>query len=175
MLMQKNKLKYNTPLHFAVLLSAVFFISCSVHDRLAYGDYYSRGEYIVECSNTDGWRYGHYLLSIFPSNTFELKEVSVDLGMRYTICSGKLQRQRNNVYVLNKIKVDYPYGVLGNPYYNDNDYRITIKNKETIILRKGKWETPLLFIEPDCIPDEFDFKKYGYDMDSVLYRKKSLR
>lgn len=162
--MLKNQLKNNIPLHFVVFLSTVFFLSCSVQNRLVYGDYYSQGEYIVECNNKDGWRDGHYLLTIYPSNTFELKEVSVGLGIRYTVCSGELQRQKGNVYVLNKIKVDYPYGVLGNPYYNDNNYRMTIKNDSTVILQKETWETVLQFIPRDSIPAEFDFKKYGYDM-----------
>ncbi len=138
------------------------FLSCSVQNRLVYGDYYSQGEYIVECSNTDGWRNGHYLLSIYPSNRFELKEVSAGLGIRYTICSGKLQHQKGNIYVLNKIKVDYPYGVLGNPYYNDNNYRVTIKNDSTIILQKETRESILQLMPRDSIPEKSDDTKFGY-------------
>lgn len=159
----------------AFLFSGILFQSCSLPYSLVTGNYYSQGEYIVEQSNSDGWRKGHYLLTIDSSNTFELKEVSYNTGGLYTICSGYLQRVGRNSFKLKKIKTNYSYGVLGNPYFNNTNYKITIKNKETIILRKGQWETPLLFTEPDSIPDEFDFKKYGYDMDSVLYRKKSLR
>ena len=150
----------------AFLFSGILFQSCSLPYSRVCGNYYSQGEYIVEQSNSDGWRRGHYLLTIDSLNAFELKEVSHNTGVLYTICSGHLQRLGRNSYKLKKIKTNYSYGILGNPYFNNNNYKITIKSRDTIILRKGQWETPLLFIERDSIPAEFDFKKYGYDMYS---------
>ena len=80
--------------------------------------------------------------------------------------TGHLQRFGRNSYKLKNNKTNYSYGSLGNPYFNNNSYKITIKSRDTVILQKGQWETPLLFIERDSIPAEFDFKKYGYDMYS---------
>ena len=150
----------------AFLFSGILFQSCSLSYSRVCGNYYSQGEYIVEQSNSDGWRRGHYLLTIDSLNAFELKEVSYNAGVLHTICSGQLQRLGRNSYKLEKIKTNYSYGILGNPYFNNNNYKITIKSRDTIILRRGQWETPLLFIERDSIPAEFDFKKYGYDMYS---------
>ena len=142
---------------------AITFLSCSQPNVLVCGNYYSNGDYIVEQSNSDGWRRGHYLLSIDSANTFELKEVSCNTGTLYTVCSGLLLQTGHNSYKLKSVKANYPYGVLGNPYFNGNNYRITIKSLDTIILRKGQWKTTLLFIDRDSIPTEFDFRKYGYD------------
>ncbi len=160
--MLKTQLKNNIQLRIVVLLSTVFFLSCSVHNRIVYGDYYSQGENIVECSNTDGWRNGHYLLTIDSLNTFVLKEVSVGCGMKYTVCSGYLRRRGTNSYFLEKSKEEYPYGVLGNPLYNENNYHITVRSNDTIILQRGSWETVLKLISHDSIPKDFDFSEYGY-------------
>lgn len=149
---------------FASFFSGTLFHACSLPNNLVCGNYYSQGEYIVEQSNTDGWRRGHYLLTLDSLNTFELKEVSHNIGVLYTICSGYLQRTGRDSYKLNLIKTNYSYGSLGNPYFNNNNYKIIIKSSDTIILRRGPWETPLLFIERNNIPAEFDFEKYGYVM-----------
>lgn len=147
-----------------ILIPIVLFLSCSTSTSMIYGNYYSQGEYIIENSNKDGWRRGHYLLTIDSSNTFVLKEVSYSVGSLYTVCSGYMLCQGRNIFELNKIKKDYPYGVCGNPYYNDDqDYKIIIRNNGTIILKKGKWNTILKFITQDSIPKEFDFTKFGYD------------
>lgn len=151
----------------AFLFAGILFQSCSPQKSIVCGNYYSQGEYIVEQSNPDGWRRGHYLLTIDSSNSFELKEVSQNTGTLYTICSGYMKQHGRDSYKLKKIKVDYPYGVLGNPYYNNNSYKITIKDKETIILRRGRWETSLQFVERDSVPSDFDFEKYGYDKNGV--------
>ena len=156
-----SRFEFTIMLLITFIFFSLFTLSCSKHIYLVCGNYYSQGEYIVEKSNTDGWRQGHYLLSIDSLNAFELKEVSYGLGTFYTICSGYLQPLGRNSYKLKSIKKNYPYGAIGNPYYNNNNYRITIKSKDTIILQRGQWKTPLLFIERDSIPAEFDFKKYG--------------
>lgn len=161
-MLKRLRLKYIILECIAVLFSIGLFISCSTSNRLVYGNYYSQGDYIIECNNTDGWRYGHYLITIDSSNIFVLKEVSVGLGMRYTICSGYLQSQGPNIYALKKIKEDYPYGVLGNPIYNEDNYRITVKKNGAIVLQRKKWKTIMQFIPSDSIPKEFDFTKYGY-------------
>ena len=153
---------------FIIMVLLAFFLwgalsqSCSIPNNIVCGNFYSQGDYIVDRRNSDGWRRGHYLLTIDSSNTFELKEVSYSMGTFYTVCSGYLQRLGHNSYKLKKIKVDYPYGALGNPYFNNNNYRITFKSKDTIILRSGRWKSTLLFIERDRVPTEFDFGKYGY-------------
>ena len=147
----------------AFLPLGILPLSCSSPNRVVYGNYFSQGEYIVECSNTDGWRLGHYLLTIDSAGTFELKEVSHGVGTLYTVCSGSLERHGRGSYKLKKAKVNYPYGVLGNPVFNNDDYEITVKDSGTIMLRRGGWKTPLVFIERDSIPAEFDFKRFGYD------------
>lgn len=129
------------------------------------GNYYSQGDYIIECKNTDGWRDGHYLLTIDSSSSFVLKEVSVGVGTWYTICSGYLQSQGGNRYALNKVKEEYPYGVLGKPYYNDADYCITVKTNDTIILQRGQWETVLKLIPRDSVPKEFDFSRFTTNLN----------
>lgn len=144
------------------LASIVLFLSCSAPAPLVYGSYYSQGDNIIEQSNVDGWRNGHYLLTIDSLNTFVLKEVSVGCGMKYTVCSGYLRRRGTNSYLLEKSKEEYPYGVLGNPFYNENNYHITIRSNDTIILQRGSWETVLKLISHDSIPKDFDFSKYGY-------------
>ena len=48
----------------AFLFSGILFQSCSLPYSRVCGNYYSQGEYIVEQSNSDGWRRGHYLLTI---------------------------------------------------------------------------------------------------------------
>lgn len=150
-------------LYTTVLLLIVLAISCSVPQKPFCGNYYSEGKYIMERNNVDGRRQGHYLLTIDSLNAFELKEVSHGMGVLYTVCSGYLQQKGRNSYKLKKRKADYPYGALGNPYYNDAVYQITIISKDTIILKKGRWKTTLLNIDQDSIPLEFDFKKFGYD------------
>lgn len=158
-----HRLKNVSSLACIVLLSIVLFLSCTTTVPLVCGDYYSQGDYIIEQSNVDGWRNGHYLLTIGPSNTFVLKEVSVDCEMKYTVCSGYLQRQGTNSFSLKKNKEEYPYGVLGNPFYNENEYQITIRGNDTIILQRDCWETVLKIIPHDSIPNDFDFSKYGYN------------
>lgn len=150
-------------LYFLCLAFMTLLISCSTSRRLIYGNYYSVGDYIVERNNTDGWRYGHYLLTIDSSNAFVLKEVSDGVGTRYAICSGLLQCQGGNSYALKKNKKEYAYGVLGNPYYNDNEYRIVIEKNNTIVLMNGQWRTILRLIPNDSVPDRFDFTKFGCD------------
>ena len=156
------KLDYVVSLIIMAFFSIVTLFSCSTPKSLVSGHYFSQGEYIIEHSNTDGWRQGHYLLTIDSSDTFVLKEVSVGLGMLYRVCSGHLQCQGVNTYSLEKIKVEYPYGALGNPYHIDDNYFITIKDRNTIILQKGRWKTTLKCIPQDSVPNEFDFTKYGY-------------
>lgn len=99
-----HRLKNVSSLACIVLLSIVLFLSCTTTVPLVCGDYYSQGDYIIEQSNVDGWRNGHYLLTIGPSNTFVLKEASVDCGMKYTVCSGYLKRQGTNSFSLKKTK-----------------------------------------------------------------------
>ena len=118
---------HTVQIYFFCLAFMTLLISCSTSRHLIYGNYYSVGEYIVERNNIDGYRYGHYLLTIDSSNAFVLKEVSDGVGTRYTVCSGLLQCRGKNSYALNKIKKKYAYGVLGNPYYNDNNSVFLLK------------------------------------------------
>lgn len=147
---------------FMVLVVISCFLSCTAHAPLVCGNYYSQGDYIIERRNVDGWRKGHYLLTIDSSNTFVLKEVSAGCGMKYSVCSGHLKQRGPNSYSLNKIKEEYPFGVLGNPFYNENSYCVTIRSNDTVILQKGRWETVLILIPHDSIPKDFDFSEYGY-------------
>lgn len=163
-MLKKNIISNVLYLYIIAITILFFFLSCSTTStRLICGNYYSQGEYIIERSNKDGWEEGHYLLTIDSSNNFVLKKVSCMAGTLYSVCSGYLQQQGRATYALNNVKKDYPYGVLGNPYYNENKYRIIIKNNETIILRKGQWNTILKYITQDSIPESFDFTKFGYD------------
>lgn len=155
-------LSHRISLGFVAIISMGFLIACASTDRVRCGSYYSLGDCIVECENHDGWRSGHYLLTIFPFNRFELKEVSCTCGTFYYVCSGNLKHTGKDRYNLDNIPINYSYGVLGNPSYNNRNYTITIKSKDTIILCHNQWETTLVSIVQDSIPEEFDFSKYGY-------------
>ena len=148
------------------LMALVTGVSCTAPHPIAYGNYYSQGDYIIESKHADGWRSGHYLLTIDSTNAFVLKEASRMAGNRYTVCQGRLQRQGRNTYRLDKVKVDYPYAVLGNPLYNDDNIRLTVQDDGTIILQnaknKGRWKTVMKPLPQDSVPQEFDFTKYGY-------------
>lgn len=157
---QKHRLKHIVEYIVALIFSATFF-SCSTHP-LKSGNYLSVGDYIRESTHSDVWRNGHYLLTIDSLNRFVLKEVSVKLGRYYSVCSGYLNYKGRNTYTLNKIKKEYPYGQLGLPYYNEDDYNIIIKNDEIVILKNGRWKTIMKKVCQDSIPKEFDFTKIEY-------------
>lgn len=157
------KLKHIIGMIVLFIFSPTNYLSCSAQSCSICGNYFSQGDYIIERRNVDGWREGHYLLTIDTSDTFVLKEVSVQVGMIYRVCSGYLQRRGQNSYYLYKVKKDYPYGALGNPRHIEDEYNITIKNNDTIILQNGQWETIMKRIPQDSIPKDFDFTQYGYD------------
>ena len=157
------KLKHIIWIFILSFLSPTNYLPCSAQSCSKCGNYISQGDFIIERKNVDGWREGHYLLTIDTSDIFVLKEVSVKVGVILRVCSGNLQGHGQNSYFLYKVKKDYPYGALGNPRHIDDEYHITIKNNDTIILQNGQWETIMKRIPQDSIPKDFDFTQYGYD------------